>query len=85
MAIGRHWTVRSVGAMSPYVGLGTLSVGCVPCIGCLGRLTHSGLLSHTVHLDHASRLCMHQSHTLVTVHVGLLTARKDHSLEAVAR
>ncbi len=70
--------------MSPYVGLGALSAGCVPCIGCLGRLAHSGLLSHTVHLDHTSRFCMYQFHTLVMVHVGLLAAREDHSQEAGA-
>ena len=61
-----------------------LVIGRVSCIGCFGRLTYSGLLSHTVRLDHASHLCMHQSHTLVMVHVGLLAAREDHSLEVVA-
>ncbi len=95
MAIGRHWSVRSTGVTSLHVGLGAhvlvlpsvghiLTVGCVPCIGYLGRLARPGLLSHTVRLDHASRPCMHQSHRSVMVHVGLLAARQDHSREVVA-
>ena len=90
MAVGRHWSVRSIEATSLHVGLeahvlllplvGHVSV-CVchvPCVLRANRLTCISAASHISHPGHADHLCMHKSHTLLMVHLGLPVAREDH-------
>ena len=55
----------------------------IPCIGRVGHLARLYLFRYIVRLDQIGRLCMHWSHTLVMVRVGLLAAREDHSREVV--
>ncbi len=81
--------------MSLHVGLGAhvlvlppvghiSTVSRVSYIDSVGRLVRVGLPSYIVRLDHIGRPCMHWSHTLVMVHMGLMAAREDHSREVVA-
>ena len=95
VAIGRHRSVRSIGATSPHVGLGAhvlvlplvghiLTVGRVPCTGRVGRLARLGLLSHIVRFDHTGGSCMYRSHTSVMAHLSLRAVREDHFRKVVA-
>ena len=72
VAVGRHQSVRSIGATSPHVCVEAYvlvpwsawprfsCVNHISCVSYVGRLACVGALNHVSRIGHANRLCMHQ-------------------------